>query len=218
MPFMRFKHLHFADFYDILYTEGKRNPRKQNMKEVIKMKKEMMKLLKSYIEKYNDIVADLELDEMFGIDIKYDKGKKYVLSDVIYDMASILNITVSIDIKGYIKIADFSKTLFHIGSISVCGLMSCELNLENTGDKTVAHAPIIIETKGRFLTADRMKMLEVKRQYTSLEFRFIFNNSNARISKVSKTTYGKWCEKNGLKYADKKVPQEWIEEIKQLCS
>ena len=106
MPFMRFKHLHFADFYDILYTEGKRNPRKQNMKEVIKMKKEMMKLLKSYIEKYNDIVADLELDEMFGIDIKYDKGKKYVLSDVIYDMASILNITVSIDIKGYIKIAE----------------------------------------------------------------------------------------------------------------
>ena len=50
---------------------------------------------------------------------------------------------------------------------------------------------IIIETKGRFLTADRMKMLEVKKQYPHLEFRFIFNNSKARISKVSKTTYGK---------------------------
>ena len=47
------------------------------------MKKEMMKLLKSYVEKYNNIVADLELDEMFDIDIKYDKGKKYVLCDVI---------------------------------------------------------------------------------------------------------------------------------------
>jgi len=34
---------------------------------------------------------------------------------------------------------------------------------------------IIIETKGRFLTADRMKMLEVKKQYPHLEFRFIFN-------------------------------------------
>ena len=70
------------------------------------MKKEMMKLLKSYIEKYNDMVADLELDERFGIDIKYDKGKKYVLSDVVYDMAAILDAKLNMDIKGYIKIAE----------------------------------------------------------------------------------------------------------------
>ena len=70
------------------------------------MKKEMMKLLKSYVEKYNYIVDGLELDEMFDIDIKYDKGKKYVLSDVIYDMASILNIRVIMDIKGKITIAE----------------------------------------------------------------------------------------------------------------
>lgn len=75
---------------------------------------------------------------------------------------------------------------------------------------------IIIETKGRFLTADRMKMLEVQRQYPNLEFRFIFTNSRQRISKVSATTYAKWCEKNGFKYADKVVPQEWIEEIKKI--
>ena len=65
-----------------------------------------MKLLKSYVEKYNYIVDGLELDEMFDLDVKYDKGKKYVLSDVIYDMANILNITVSMDIKGYITIAE----------------------------------------------------------------------------------------------------------------
>ena len=73
---------------------------------------------------------------------------------------------------------------------------------------------IIIETKGRFLTADRMKMLMVQKQHPEYEFRFIFSNSNARISKVSQTTYGRWCEKIGFKYADKVVPQEWIEEIK----
>lgn len=72
---------------------------------------------------------------------------------------------------------------------------------------------IIIETKGRFQTADRMKMLEVKKQHPEYDFRFIFNNSKARISKVSATTYGQWCEKNGFKYADKVVPQEWIKEI-----
>lgn len=75
---------------------------------------------------------------------------------------------------------------------------------------------IMIETKGRFLTADRMKMLEIKRQYPDIDFRFIFTNSKARISKVSKTTYGKWCENNGFKYADKHVPLEWIEEIKEI--
>ena len=74
---------------------------------------------------------------------------------------------------------------------------------------------IIIETKGRFLTADRMKMLEVKRQYPLLEFRFIFSNSKQKISKTSQTTYARWCEKNGFKYADKTVPQEWIKEIKE---
>ena len=75
---------------------------------------------------------------------------------------------------------------------------------------------IIIETKGRFLTADRMKMLEVKRQYPDIDFRFIFTNSNSRISKVSKTTYGKWCQNNGFKYADKHVPLEWIIEIREI--
>ena len=74
---------------------------------------------------------------------------------------------------------------------------------------------IIIETKGRFLTADRMKMLEVQKQYPNIDFRFIFSNSKAKISKVSQTTYGKWCDKNGFKYADKHVPQEWLKEI--LC-
>lgn len=73
---------------------------------------------------------------------------------------------------------------------------------------------IIIETKGRFQTADRMKMLLVKAQHPELEFRFIFSNSKAKISKASQTTYGRWCEKNGFLYADKVIPQEWIKEIK----
>ena len=91
----------------VLYNRDReRAPKQNDMKEVNKMKKEMMKLLKSYIEKYNDMVADLELDERFGIDIRYDKGKKYVLSDVVYDMAAILDVKLNMDIKGYIKIAE----------------------------------------------------------------------------------------------------------------
>jgi hypothetical protein len=88
-----------------------------------------------------------------------------------------------------------------------------EKNCTYTPDFPVGNK-IIIETKGRFLTADRMKMLLVQKQYPQYEFRFVFNNSRAKISKVSNTTYGRWCEKNGFKYADKVIPQSWIDEIK----
>ena len=71
----------------------------------------------------------------------------------------------------------------------------------------------IVESKGRFVTADRKKMKLIKEQHPDLDIRFVFSNSNTRISKTSSTTYGKWCELNGFKYADKYIPDEWLEEI-----
>lgn len=71
---------------------------------------------------------------------------------------------------------------------------------------------LIIELKGRFLPADRMKHLMVKKSNPELDIRFVFSNSNARISKASKTTYAMWCRKNGYLYADKTIPEEWINE------
>jgi len=73
---------------------------------------------------------------------------------------------------------------------------------------------IIIETKGRFVLDDRTKHLLVKQQYPELDIRFVFSNSKAKITKNSKTTYGDWCNKNGFKYADKLIPEEWLKEIK----
>ena len=71
---------------------------------------------------------------------------------------------------------------------------------------------LIVETIGRFLQADRMKHLLVKEQNPTMDIRFVFSNSNSRISKTSKTTYAAWCEKHGFKYADKTIPQEWLDE------
>lgn len=71
---------------------------------------------------------------------------------------------------------------------------------------------IIIETKGRFLLADRQKHILVKRHNPTLDIRFVFSNSNARISKASTTTYAQWCIKNGFKYADKTIPEGWMNE------
>lgn len=69
---------------------------------------------------------------------------------------------------------------------------------------------IIVETKGRFLTADRQKHLLVKKQHPELDIRFVFSNSRQRISKQSKTTYADWCQKNGFIYADGSIPKDWL--------
>ena len=73
---------------------------------------------------------------------------------------------------------------------------------------------IIIETKGRFVTADRKKHKLVKEQHPELDIRFVFSNSKTKISKTSKTTYAMWCDKLGFKYADKFIPEAWLKELK----
>ena len=71
---------------------------------------------------------------------------------------------------------------------------------------------IRVETKGRFVLADRKKHLLVKEQNPELDIRFVFSNSKNKINKKSKTTYADWCEKNGFRYADKQIPDSWFEE------
>lgn len=83
-----------------------------------------------------------------------------------------------------------------------------------TPDFMFGDCPIIIETKGRFVTADRQKHLLIKEQHPELEVRFVFSNSKSRISKTSSTTYAMWCQKYGFQYADKEIPLTWIKEIK----
>jgi hypothetical protein len=77
---------------------------------------------------------------------------------------------------------------------------------------------IIVETKGRFVTADRQKHLLVQQQHPDLDIRFLFSNSRQRISKQSKTTYADWCQTKGFRFADKAIPSAWINESPNLRS
>jgi ribosomal protein L39E len=71
---------------------------------------------------------------------------------------------------------------------------------------------IIIETKGLFTAIDRQKHILVKRQHPHFGKEKGISNSKQRLSKASRTTYGMWCEKNGYLYADKMIPEHWINE------
>ncbi len=94
-----------------------------------------------------------------------------------------------------------------------------EMKIEYQINETRKYTPdfelpngIIIESKGRFVVADRKKHLLIKKQHPTLDIRFVFSNSKAKINKGSKTTYGMWCDKHGFLYADKLIPEEWINE------
>ena len=69
---------------------------------------------------------------------------------------------------------------------------------------------IIVETKGRFVTADRQKHLLIKQQHPTLDIRFVFSNPRVRIGKKSKTTYAMWCDEKGFKWAEKRIPASWL--------
>lgn len=71
---------------------------------------------------------------------------------------------------------------------------------------------IIIESKGRFVTADRQKHLFIKADHPALDVRFVFSNSRSKIGKASPTTYAMWCGRNGFLFADKWIPQAWLDE------
>ena len=71
---------------------------------------------------------------------------------------------------------------------------------------------IIIETKGRFLAADRRKHVAIKKQHPKLDIRFVFTNSKAKLSKGAKSSYADWCIKHGFRYYDRIIPEDWLKE------
>ena len=69
---------------------------------------------------------------------------------------------------------------------------------------------IFIEAKGFFDLADRQKHLLVREQNPEFDIRFLFVNAKNKLNKSSKTTYGQWCDKNKILWAEKSIPQEWL--------
>lgn len=84
-----------------------------------------------------------------------------------------------------------------------------QTNHKYTVDFTLPNG-ILIETKGRWTTEDRKKHLLIKKQHPELDIRFVFQNPNGKIRKGSKTSYGDYCDKHGILWADKEIPKAWL--------
>ena len=61
-------------------------------------------------------------------------------------------------------------------------------------------ANVYLEAKGFFKPSDRRKMVEVMKQHPDKVFIMFFQDSRIRLSKKSKTTYGDWCDKQGIQW------------------
>ena len=88
-----------------------------------------------------------------------------------------------------------------------------ETNHTYTIDFTLPNG-ILVETKGRWVLEDRKKHLLIKKQHPELDIRMVFQSSKTKIRKGSKTTYAMFCDKHDIPWAEKVIPESWLNEKK----
>ena len=68
-----------------------------------------------------------------------------------------------------------------------------------------------IEAKGYWSPSDRRKILNVLKANPEIDLRMVFQSPYNTISKRSKTTYAKWCEKHDIPWSSyQNIPKEWL--------
>ena len=98
---------------------------------------------------------------------------------------------------------------------TVINYIKPETNHTYTIDFTLPNG-ILVETKGRWVLEDRKKHLLIKKQHPELDIRMVFQSSKTKIRKGSKTTYGMYCDKHDIPWAEKTIPESWLNEKKSL--
>jgi hypothetical protein len=70
---------------------------------------------------------------------------------------------------------------------------------------------VVLECKGYWDAADRRKIKAVKQQHPELDLRMVFQAPYNTISKKSKTTYAKFCEKLNIPWCSfANIPLKWL--------
>ena len=70
---------------------------------------------------------------------------------------------------------------------------------------------VYLEAKGYWDSADRRKILAVKKANPDADIRMIFQSPYNTISKRSKTTYAQWCDRHDIPWTSyKDIPIEWL--------
>lgn len=70
---------------------------------------------------------------------------------------------------------------------------------------------VVLECKGYWDATDRRKIKAVKELHPHMDLRMVFQSPYNKISKKSKTTYAKWCDKHDIPWTSfKDIPINWL--------
>ena len=70
---------------------------------------------------------------------------------------------------------------------------------------------VLLETKGYWDAKDRRKILAVKKDNPDIDLRMVFQAPYNTISKRSKTTYAKWCDKHNIPWTSfHNITLDWL--------
>ena len=70
---------------------------------------------------------------------------------------------------------------------------------------------VVLECKGYWDPADRRKIKTIVKDNPDIDLRMVFQSPYNTISKKSKTTYAKWCEKHDIPWTSyHDIPLDWL--------
>jgi hypothetical protein len=75
---------------------------------------------------------------------------------------------------------------------------------------------IYIEAKGKLDLDTRQKMIWFRESNPDITIIFLFMNPDNKLTKKSKTTYGKWATDNGFLWLD--FRKDWLNDYNKLCA
>ena len=80
-----------------------------------------------------------------------------------------------------------------------------------TPDFVLPDSGVILEVKGYWDPPSRRKIRQVIKDNPNIDLRMVFQDPYKRISKKSKTTYAKWCERYSIRWcAAHGIPVDWL--------
>jgi hypothetical protein len=97
-----------------------------------------------------------------------------------------------------IKLEYEQKTSYKNFKCMECGCKDILQERKYTPDFVLIKSGKVLEVKGRFVMADRKKIMAVLKNNPDLNFTMVFQNHRAKISRGSKFTYMTWCNKYNI--------------------
>jgi len=94
-----------------------------------------------------------------------------------------------------------------------CGCTDIREDHSYTPDFVLEDRFVILESKGRFMSPDRVKMAALQGLYPDHLFIMLFSNPNGKTS--PKTKNYEWCDKKGIKWLSFK-DKDWVFKMNRM--